>query len=362
MSTITVVDDAVDDDDETIILNAPASASSLTAAPLTLTIIDNDDAPTLTITPTAPSRAYGGTDDLSYAVGGLDAGDAATDVVTGALSRAAGEDAGSYAFDLSGLSIAAAYAAKYALPAAPTVADYTITPRAITAVGGVTVNPRPADGTTAATFDTTAATGTGVLASELAGLPSGRAGRERLLPGGHARNAPPQRDLLAAGQRNLQGRQLHPGIRHRHPAGRTDRRDCTVEMPTDTGKELLMPPCEPDPARKPAPRPGVIAFIMCEDHLTVESVSTASDITFYPEFSPDRHHYVVHIADSVTELKVTGDFSAGFPAFGNTVERPGPDIYGARLRLGVCGRPGRGEPQRYGGHRGVQQLGRWYTQ
>ena len=173
MSTVTVIDDAVDDDDETIVLNAAASASSLTASPLTLTIADNDDAPTLTITPRAPSREYGGTDDLSYTVGGLDPGDAATDVVTGSLSRAAGEDAGRYAFDLSGLSIAAAYAQKYALPAAPTVADYTITPRAITAVGGVTVNTRPADGTTAATFDTSAAAGTGVLAAELVDFRSG---------------------------------------------------------------------------------------------------------------------------------------------------------------------------------------------
>ncbi len=107
------------------------------------------------------------------------------------------------------------------------------------------------------------------------------------------------------------------------------RAPCTpIQMPTDTGKELLMPPCEPDSARKPAPRPGVIAFIMCEDHLTVESVSTDSDITFYPEFSPDRHHYVVHIADDVTELKVTGDFSAGFPAFHNYPDNPPPGIPG----------------------------------
>ena len=83
-------------------------------------------------------------------------------------------------------------------------------------------------------------------------------------------------------------------------------------MPTGTGKELLTPRCEPDPDRRPAPKPGVIAFIMCEDHLTVESVSTASDITFYPEFTPDRHHYVVHVADSFTEkLQVVGSFRQG---------------------------------------------------
>ena len=128
---------------------------------------------TLTITPSAPSREYGGADDLSYAVSGLDAGDAATDVVSGSLSRAAGEDAGSYAFDMSGLSIAAAYAHKYTLPSAPSVADYTITPRPITAVSGVTVNTRPADGSTAASFDTSNAQGTGVLATELADFRAG---------------------------------------------------------------------------------------------------------------------------------------------------------------------------------------------
>ena len=128
---------------------------------------------TLTITPSAPSREYGGTEDLSYTVSGLDPGDAATDVVSGVLSRAAGEDAGSYAFDMSSLSIAAAYADKYTLPSAPSVANYTITPRAITAVSGVTVNSRPADGSVAATFDTSAANGTGVLSAELADFQSG---------------------------------------------------------------------------------------------------------------------------------------------------------------------------------------------
>ena len=316
MATVAVIDDSVDDDGETIILSA--AASSLSSLPLTLTITDNDDAPTLTITPGAPSREYGGTDDLSYAVGGLDPGDAATDVVTGSLSRAAGEDAGRYAFDMSGLSVAAAYADKYALPAAPTVADYTITPRAITAVSGVAVDTRPADGTTAATFDTSAAAGTGVLAAELAGFRSGglvvSGSFPATTPGAHSLRVTyslSDSGTFKAGNYDLSATsgtlpgELTAGI--------------ALEMPTDTGKELLMPPCEPDPARKPAPRPGVIAFIMCEDHLTVESVSTDSDITFYPEFSPDRHHYVVHVADDVTELKVTGDFKAGFPAFEDAV-------------------------------------------
>ena len=128
---------------------------------------------TLAITPSAPSREYGGTDDLSYTVGGLDAGDAATDVVSGSLSRATGEDAGSYAISMGTLAIASAYAGKYALPTSPAIASYTITPRPITAVSGVTVNTRPADGSTTASFDTNNAQGVGVLTAELADFRSG---------------------------------------------------------------------------------------------------------------------------------------------------------------------------------------------
>ena len=69
------------------------------------------------------------------------------------------------------------------------------------------------------------------------------------------------------------------------------------------GNELLLPPCVPDAARAATPQAGVIKFVMCPDHLQIESVATASDITFYPAFSPDRHSYVVHVADSVTEVR-----------------------------------------------------------
>ena len=209
----------------------------------------------LTITPTSPTRVYGGTDDLSYTVGGLASGDAAASVVTGVLARAAGDDAGTYAFNLSGLSIASAYASKYGLPSAPSVANYTITAKPvtytstaadkvydgttdapsvlggsfatgdvlsgdtvtvsggsyasadvgaglavtgmslggadagnytatfsvtgdvtakpITAISGVTVNSRAADGTTTATFDTSSASGTGVVSAELADFRAG---------------------------------------------------------------------------------------------------------------------------------------------------------------------------------------------
>ena len=121
----------------------------------------------LAITPTSPTRPYGGTDDLSFTVTGLDESDTATDVVTGALSRAAGDDAGTYAIGMGTLAIASSYAAKYELPAAPAVTAYEITPLTIPSVTGVTVVSRDADGTTAATFDTSAAVGTTVLAAEL---------------------------------------------------------------------------------------------------------------------------------------------------------------------------------------------------
>ncbi|MCY4423853.1 MAG: fibronectin type III domain-containing protein [Acidimicrobiaceae bacterium] len=68
------------------------------------------------------------------------------------------------------------------------------------------------------------------------------------------------------------------------------------------GKELLLPPCVPDAARAATPQAGMIKFVMCPDHLTIESVAAPSDFTFYPEFSPDRRNYVVHVADDVSEV------------------------------------------------------------
>ncbi len=121
----------------------------------------------LAITPTRPTRPYGGADDLSFTVTGLAEGDTATDVVTGALARTAGDDVGTYAINMGTLAIASSYAAKYELPAAPTVTAYEITPLTIPSITGVTVVSRDADGTTTATFDTSAATGTDVPAAEL---------------------------------------------------------------------------------------------------------------------------------------------------------------------------------------------------
>ncbi len=121
----------------------------------------------LAITPSRPTRPYGGADDLSFTVTGLADGDTAANVVTGALARTAGDDAGTYTINMGTLAIASAYTAKYELPAAPTVTAYEITPLTIPSVTGVTVASRDADGTTTATFDTTAAVGTDVPAAEL---------------------------------------------------------------------------------------------------------------------------------------------------------------------------------------------------
>ena len=121
----------------------------------------------LAITPTRPTRPYGGTDDLSFTVTGLAEGDTADSVVTGALARTAGDDVGTYTINMGTLAIASSYAAKYELPSAPTVTAYEITPLTIPSVSGVTVVSRDADGTTGATFDTSAAVGTDVPAAEL---------------------------------------------------------------------------------------------------------------------------------------------------------------------------------------------------
>ena len=121
----------------------------------------------LAITPSRPTRPYGGTDDLSFTVTGLAEGDTADNVVTGALARTAGDDAGTYTINMGTLAIASGYTAKYELPSAPTVTAYEITPLTIPSVTGVTVVTRDADGTTTATFDTSAAVGTDVPAAEL---------------------------------------------------------------------------------------------------------------------------------------------------------------------------------------------------
>ncbi|MCY4424222.1 MAG: YDG domain-containing protein, partial [Acidimicrobiaceae bacterium] len=106
----------------------------------------------LTITPAQTTRVYGGTEDLGFTVGGLIDGDAAGDVVSGdSLARTTGNNAGSYTLSLGSLSVKAAFAGKYKLPAAPSATTYTITKKPVTYSS--TAADKVYDGTTAAPSD-----------------------------------------------------------------------------------------------------------------------------------------------------------------------------------------------------------------
>ena len=168
--TFSATADTIDDDGESVDLGfgtLPAGVTAGTTSTASVSITD-DDATMLTITPNQTTRVYGGTEDLGFSVGGLVDGDTAAQVVSGdKLSRTAGNDAGGYTLSLGGLSIKSAFTDKYALPTAPASTSYTITKREISAISGVAADSRDWDGTTAATFDTSGATGTGVLTGEL---------------------------------------------------------------------------------------------------------------------------------------------------------------------------------------------------
>ena len=195
--TLTPTDDAAHEGNETI--SVTGTTPGVTVTGTTLTIVDDEAEPspprqpppqppqqpppppppqppamtTLGITVTDATRAYGGVDDLSFTVSGLAAGHTAAQVLGGSLARAAGEDVGAYAITLGTLAVTSAFTDIYELPDASTLGSYAITPRTITAISGVTVVSRDADGTTAARFDTGAATGAGVVAAELADFRGG---------------------------------------------------------------------------------------------------------------------------------------------------------------------------------------------
>ena len=167
--SVPIVGDGLPERDEVfeVRLSAVGSAPySLGTAVVVVTIL-NDDKIELTVTPDAPSRVYGGVDDLSFTVGNLRTGDAQGAVVSGELSRAAGDNAGSYALMLGTVSVVPAFSSLYELPVAPEVTSYTITPVSITGLSGVVVVSRVVDGSRTATFDLSGATGAGVLAGEL---------------------------------------------------------------------------------------------------------------------------------------------------------------------------------------------------
>lgn len=136
--------------------------------------------PTLTIAATAgQSKTYGDADPASFAYtasGGLQPGDTLASIgLTGALDRAAGENAGSYLYGLGTLANDMGYVLNLA-----TGSFFTINPKSLL-VSGITANNKVYDGTTAATLaggvltgvvgadDVTLSGGTGSFADKNAG-------------------------------------------------------------------------------------------------------------------------------------------------------------------------------------------------
>ena len=87
---------------------------------------------TLAVTAEAKSKTYGETDpDLTYAVDGFVNGDTAETVMSGGLSRASGENAGTYAIEQNTLSAGDNYTISY------TGADFTIGKKTLTVTAAV---------------------------------------------------------------------------------------------------------------------------------------------------------------------------------------------------------------------------------
>nr|WP_255502210.1 MBG domain-containing protein [Algoriphagus sp. AK58] len=125
---VSIIDDFNVEGEETIILTLTGTDNDLvtigTPSEATMTISDDDVATELIITPTAgQNKEYGDTDPDAYAytVEGFKNGDNIS-ILTGALSREVGEDAGTYAYTLGNLNAGP----NYELVLNPEV--FTITP------------------------------------------------------------------------------------------------------------------------------------------------------------------------------------------------------------------------------------------
>ena len=124
-----------------------------------------------TFSGTAVTRVYDGTDTVGTTISGtftpeLVGGDAVT--ISGGTYGSA--DAGTN-ISISGATVGGVDAGNYAVTVG--AISGTITARTITTIDGVTVVSRTMDGSTTASFDTTQATGAGVLASEVADFRAG---------------------------------------------------------------------------------------------------------------------------------------------------------------------------------------------
>ena len=120
---------------------------------------------------TAVTRVYDGTDTVSTKISGTFAPElVGGDVVTISGGTYGSADAGTN-IPISGATVGGVDAGNYAVTVG--AISGTITARTITAIDVVTVVAGTVDGATTANFDTTQATGTGVLASELADFRAG---------------------------------------------------------------------------------------------------------------------------------------------------------------------------------------------
>ena len=141
-----------------VLPDSPVGTYVITPKPATYTSTGADKQYDAT---TAAPASLGG----SFAAGDILPGDVVT-VSGGTYSSA---DAGT-GLAVSGSTVGGADAGNYRVTAS---VSGDITPRAVTATSGVRVRPRLPDGTTTASFDTSAARATGVVASQLADLRAG---------------------------------------------------------------------------------------------------------------------------------------------------------------------------------------------
>ena len=148
----------------------------------------------------------------------------------------------------------------------------------------------------------------------LKGPPSGRRRRARVLCGLAAKT---RSSLLIAGALSMVAMLLWP-------VGAGSAQSPPVPEPVPDGRELLTPPCELGARGAAAAEAGTIKLVMCDDNLTIGVAATAADITFYPRFSPDRHSYVVHVADDVSEVVFKGLYNPRSEMeHSDVIQRPG---------------------------------------
>ena len=143
----------------TVITLSQATDTNYLAASATMTL--SVTPLTVTVTPTATqSKTYGSTDPvLSYSYSPTLTANSSTISFTGALSRAAGENAGDYAIKLGTLTNT-----NYNITLADV--DFTIDPKELS-ISGVTAVDKLYDGTTSATVSTSTMTFTGLLGADV---------------------------------------------------------------------------------------------------------------------------------------------------------------------------------------------------